>query len=58
MGKNLEVGKYFEFTFKTYQAYIDTDIENIFADNEVVAIKKSDKEIDEQINEDTCSVFY
>ena len=58
LGKNLEVGKYFEFTFKTYQAYIDTDIENIFADNEVVAIKKSDKEIDEQINEDTCSVFY
>ena len=51
-------GYYYEFTFNTYQAYIDTDIENIFEENEVVSIKKTDKPIDEQIHEDSCSVFY
>ena len=49
---------YYEFTFNTYQSYIDTDIENIFEENEVVSIKKTDKPINEQIHEDSCSVFY
>lgn len=51
-------GYYYEFTFNTYQSYIDTDIENIFEENEVVSIKKTDRPIDEQIHEDSCSAFY
>lgn len=51
-------GYYYEFTFNTYQSYIDTDIENVFEENEVVSIKKTDRSIDEQIHEDSCSAFY
>ena len=51
-------GYYYEFTFNTYQSYIDTNIETVFEENEVVSIKKTDKPIDEQIHEDSCSVFY
>ena len=47
-----------EFTFKTYQAYIDTDIENVFDENEVVSVKKTDKTGVQQIQEDGCSIFY
>ena len=58
LAKDLEVGSSYEFTFKTYQAYIDTDIENVFDENEVVSIKKTDKVGVEQIQEDSCSIFY
>ena len=58
LAKNLEVGKYYEFTFKTYQAYVDTDILDIFEENEVVAVRETDKKAEEQIREDSCSIFY
>ena len=58
LAKDLEVGSSYEFTYKTYQAYIDTDIENVFDENEVVSIKKTDKVGVEQIQEDSCSIFY
>ena len=58
LAKNLEVGKYYEFTFKTYQAYVDTDILDIFEENEVVAVRETDKKAVEQIREDSCSIFY
>lgn len=55
---DLKVGFYYEFTFKTYQAYIDTDIENIFDENEVVSVKETDKVGVNQIQQDSCSIFY
>ena len=55
---DLKVGFYYEFTFKTYQAYIDTDIENIFDENEVVGVKETDKVGVNQIQQDSCSIFY
>ena len=58
LAKDLEVGSSYEFTFKTYQAYIDTDIENVFDENEVVSVKKTDKTGVQQIQEDGCSIFY
>ena len=58
LAKNLEVGNYYEFTFKTYQAYVDTDILDIFEENEVVAVRETDKKAEEQIREDSCSIFY
>ncbi len=58
LAKDLKVGFNYEFTFKTYQAYIDTDINNIFDENEVVDVKKTDKEGLNQIEEDSCSIFY
>ena len=58
IANNLQVGCYYEFTFKTYQAYIDTDIENIFDENEVVSVKETDKVGVNQIQQDSCSIFY
>ena len=58
IANNLQVGFYYEFTFKTYQAYIDTDIENIFDENEVVSVKETDKVGVNQIQQDSCSIFY
>lgn len=55
---DLKVGFYYEFIFKTYQAYIDTDIENIFDENEVVSVKETDKVGVNQIQQDSCSIFY
>ena len=55
---DLKVGFYYEFTFKTYQAYIDIDIENIFDENEVVSVKETDKVGVNQIQQDSCSIFY
>ena len=55
---NLLIDNYYEFTFQTYQSYIDTDIEEVFRDAEVIRINKTDKLIDEQINDNTCRVFY
>ncbi len=55
---NLEVGSFYEFTFKTYQSYIDTDINNIFNENEIESIKKTEKNISEHIQEESCSKFY
>ncbi len=57
VSSDLEVGYYFEFTFKTYQSYIDTDIAHIFLENEVVSVKKTDKTGVNQIQEDSC-IFY
>lgn len=56
--ENLEVGASYEFTFKTYQAYIDTDIENIFLENEIVDIKKTDKIGIDQRQDNSCTIFY
>lgn len=58
LANNLEVGASYEFTFKTYQAYIDTDIEDIFDENEVISIKKTDKVGLEQHQDTACSIFY
>lgn len=58
LARGLEEGSYYEFTFNTYQAYIDTDIEHIFRENEVVSVQKTDKMGEEQIREDSCSMFY
>ena len=55
---DVTIGASYEFTFKTYQAYIDTSIENLFLENEVVKITKTDKEGMNQIEEDSCSNFY
>ena len=54
----VSIGDNYEFTFKTYQSYIDTSIENLFTENEVVKIVKTDKEGMNQIEEDSCSNFY
>lgn len=58
LARGLEEGSYYKFTFNTYQAYIDTDIEHIFRENEVVSVQKTDKMGEEQIREDSCSMFY
>ena len=55
---NIEVGSAYEITFKTYQRYIDTDINSIFLENEIESIKKTDKPVEEHIQEQTCSIFY
>jgi len=58
LANSLEEGYFYEFTFKTYQSYIDTDIENIFSENEVISIKKTDKIGSEQKQDTTCTIFY
>lgn len=58
LARDLKAGFNYEFTFKTYQAYIDTDINNIFEENEVVAVKKTDKVGVNQTQDDSCSIFY
>ena len=55
---SLEVGLAYEITFKTYQRYVDTDINSIFLENEIEGIKKTDKPVEEHIQEQTCSIFY
>ena len=55
---NLEVNSTYEFTFKAYQSYIDTDIEDVFKENEIIDIKKTDKVGIEQIQDSSCRFFY
>ena len=55
---NILVDNYYEFTFQTYQSYIDTDIEEVFRDANVIKINKTDKLPGEQIDDNTCRVFY
>ena len=55
---DLEIGNQYEFTFKTYQTYIDTDISDIFALNEVISVKKTDKVGLEQRQDVSCTIFY
>lgn len=55
---SLEPGKTYEFTFRTYQSYIDTDIENVFDENEVVRITETDKTGVSQRQDSSCSIFY
>ncbi len=54
----LEVGSTYEFTFKTYQRYIDTDIESIFEENEIISMKKTDKVGIEQRQDNSCKKYY
>ncbi len=54
----LEVGNDYEFTFKTYQAFVDTDIENVFYENDVIEIQKTNKKGFEQRQDETCTLFY
>jgi len=54
----LEVGENYEFTFRTFQAYVDTDIKNVFDENKVINIKKTEKKGFEQKQDNSCSVFY
>ena len=55
---NLLVDNYYEFTFQTYQSYIDTDIDDVFKDSNVIRVTKTDKLPSEQINDNSCRVFY
>lgn len=55
---SVEVGFFYEFTFKTYQSYIDTDIEEVFHDAEVKEITKTNKVGVNQIQDHSCTVFY
>lgn len=55
---SLEPGKTYEFTFRTYQSYIDTDIENVFDENEVIRITETDKTGVSQRQDSSCSIFY
>lgn len=56
--ENLVIGNAYEFTFKTYQSYIDTDIENVFSENEVVNVKQTLKKGIEQRQDNSCTLFY
>ena len=58
LASSLEPGKTYEFTFRTYQSYIDTDIENVFDENEVVRITETDKTGVSQRQDSSCSIFY
>jgi len=55
--EDLEIGESYEFTFKTFQAYIDTDIKNIFLENEVVSVKKTEKKGLEQRQDTSCKLY-
>ncbi len=56
--EDITINNYYEFTFSTYQSYIDTDIDEIFNDADVIKITKTDKKIAEQTQDASCSVFY
>ncbi len=56
--EDLEVGSSYEFTFRTFQPYIDTDIDSIFEENEVIQVKKTDKVGMEQRKDSSCTIFY
>lgn len=43
ISKDLEVGKSYEFTFKTTKSYINTTTDNLFNNSEVINLKYSDK---------------
>ena len=58
LAESLEVGSSYEFTFQTYEQYVDTDIEDIFKENEIVGIKKTEKQGMEQRQDYTCTLFY
>ncbi len=55
---NLEKNAYYEFLFKTYQSFIDTDIEEIFKDSEVLKVVKTNLVGQEQIQDKSCRIFY
>ena len=55
---NLVIDSYYEFTFQTYQSYIDTDIDDVFKDSNVIKVTKTDKLPSEQINDNSCRVFF
>ena len=58
IAKDIEEKNYYEFTFLTYQAYIDDDIEDLFFHNEIKSIKKTDKKLEEQRQDKACTIFY
>ena len=55
---NIKSGETYEFTFKTYQSYIDRDIEEIFNNATLIKVVKTDKIGEEQIDDTSCRVFY
>ena len=55
--ENLIEKENYEFTFKTFQNYIDTDIKNLFEENEVIKIEKTEKKGLEQKQEESCPLF-
>ena len=55
---NILVDNYYEFTFQTYQSYIDTDIDEVFKNANVIRVNKTDKLPGEQIDDNSCRVFY
>ena len=58
LAQNIMVGSTYEFTFKTYQAYIDTSLDHIFEENEVISVKETNKKGSEQKQEVSCNIFY
>lgn len=58
LAENLVVNYDYEFTFQTYQSYIDSDIEEVFHDANVLNIHKTNKVGKDQIQDTSCSVFY
>ena len=58
IAKDIEEKNFYEFTFLTYQAYIDDDIEDLFFHNEIKSIKKTDKKLEEQRQDKACTIFY
>ena len=58
LAQNIMVGSTYEFTFKTYQAYIDTQIDHVFEENEVISIRETTKKGNEQKQETSCTIFY
>ena len=58
LAQNIMVGSTYEFTFKTYQAYIDTRIDHVFEENEVVNVRETTKKKTEQKQETACTIFY
>ncbi len=58
IANHLQIKNTYEFTFKTYQTYIDTDISDVFKENEVIGVHQTDKIGLEQRNDKICSIFY
>ncbi len=58
IANQLVVGNTYEFTFKTYQSYIDADIEDVFDENEVISAVKTDKLGVAQRQDSSCTIFY
>ena len=58
LAKNVTAKSYYEFTFQTYQSYLDDDIEDLFNNNAIINIKKTDKDIKSQRQDKSCTIFY